>query len=141
MKMPDPSSIQVLIVDDEATIADTLCLILNGKGYCARPAYSGEEAISAAKTLNPDILITDVIMEGISGIDAAIQISALSPSCRIIVFSGHFGMVELSKRVNGAGHPFEALTKPIHPVDLLNFLSASPITHKPSNSSAVPNCL
>lgn len=120
-------STRVLIVDDEPIIADTLCVILTGNGYRARAAYSGEEAISAARTLNPDILITDVIMEGISGIDAAQQISAISPSCRVILFSGHVAMVELSKHVN-ASHSFEVLAKPIHPVDLLNCLSASPMT-------------
>src|SRR5438034_8176388 len=80
---------QVLIADDEHIIADTLCVILNGSGYRAQAAYSGEQAIEAARFLNPDIVIIDVIMDGISGIEAAIQISARDPGCRVILFSGH----------------------------------------------------
>ncbi len=64
---------RVLVADDERVIADTLALILNKSGFEATAVYSGEEAIETAKTLQPDVLISDVIMFGLNGIDAAIK--------------------------------------------------------------------
>ena len=59
--------LNVLIVDDERLIADSLAWILNLKGFNARSVYSGSEAINHA-VINPiDILVSDVVMEGISG--------------------------------------------------------------------------
>ena len=119
---------QVLIADDERIIADTLCVILNGSGYRAQAAYSGEQAIEAARILNPDIVIIDVIMDGISGIEAAIQISARDPSCRVILYSGHIATMDLINDVKAIGRSFEVLAKPIHPLVLLDCLRGVPLT-------------
>ena len=82
---------KVLVADDERVIADTLAIILNQSGFSATAVYSGEKAVETAKTLRPDMLISDVIMTDLNGIDAAIQIRALLPSCKILLFSGPGG--------------------------------------------------
>jgi DNA-binding NtrC family response regulator len=62
--------LNLLVVDDERLIADSLAWILNLRGFNARSVYSGLEAINHA-VINPiDILVSDVVMEGMSGIDA-----------------------------------------------------------------------
>ena len=119
-------SIRVLVADDERTIANTLARILNASGFEAKAVYSGEKAVEAAKTLNPDILITDVVMPGITGIEAAISIQALVPACRIILFSGQASTADLLARAQAKGHRFEILAKPIHPQALLRHLSGPP---------------
>jgi CheY-like chemotaxis protein len=122
-RMPHTLGTQVLIADDERVIADTLCAILNGSGYRAQAAYSGEQAVEVASFLNPDILIIDMIMDGICGIEAAIQISDRDPGCRVILFSGNIAGVDLINDVKAIGRSFEVLAKPIHPLVLLDRLT------------------
>jgi FixJ family two-component response regulator len=77
----------IFIVDDERIIADTLATILNRNGFEAKALYSGERLIEA-ELVKPDALISDVVMPGMSGIDAAIHIRKAIPEYRIILFSG-----------------------------------------------------
>ena len=74
------TSRRVLILDDEQIIANTLALILNRNGFEARAVYNGQDAIDTAAQLSPDVLISDVVMEGMTGIDAAIRISNWFPA-------------------------------------------------------------
>ncbi len=110
---------KVLVADDERVIADTLAIILNQSGFNATAVYSGEKAVETAKILRPDMLISDVIMTDLNGIDAAIQIRALLPSCKILLFSGQAATADLLDKARGQGHEFEILAKPVHPQDLL----------------------
>ena len=73
---------KVLIADDERVIADTLAMILNKNGFDARVAYTGEQAVEVAGEFVPEMLISDVIMGGLNGIDAAIRIRALLPGIK-----------------------------------------------------------
>jgi CheY-like chemotaxis protein len=110
---------KVLVADDERVIADTLAIILNQSGFQATAVYSGEKAVEAARALQPDMLISDVIMTDMNGIDAAIQIRAMLPSCKILLFSGQAATADLLDRARVHGHEFEILAKPVHPQDLL----------------------
>lgn len=110
---------KVLVADDERVIADTLAIILNQSGFEATAVYSGEKAVEAAETLRPDMLISDVIMTDLNGIDAAIKIREILPSCKILLFSGQAATADLLDRAKGQGHQFEILAKPVHPQDLL----------------------
>ncbi len=116
---------RVLILDDEQIIANTLVLILNRNGFEASAVYNAQDAINVATQLSPDVLISDVIMEGMTGIDAAIRISELIPNCRIILFSGQAATADLLEQAEANGHHFEILAKPIHPRLLLQCLTNS----------------
>ena len=113
---------RVLVLDDEQVIANTLALILNRSGYEARAVYSGEAAIENALSRRPDFLISDVIMQGMTGLEAAIRISEIAPECRIILFSGQAATADLLEKAEASGHHFELLTKPVHPRALLERL-------------------
>lgn len=113
---------KVLVADDERVIADTLAMILNQSGFQARAVYSGEKALELAPTFQPDMLISDVIMADLNGIDAAIQIRALLPSVKVLLFSGQAATADLLERAHARGYDFEILAKPVHPQDLLNKL-------------------
>ena len=110
---------RVLVADDERVIADTLAIILNQSGFEATAVYSGEKAVEMAEILKPDMLISDVIMTDLNGIDAAIKIRSLLPSCKILLFSGQAATADLLDRARNQGHEFEILAKPVHPQDLL----------------------
>jgi CheY-like chemotaxis protein len=113
---------RVLIADDERLIADTLVLILNHKGFQSSAVYSGEDAVEAATALQPDVVITDVVMGGMTGVEAAIHIRRNVPGCRVILFSGQAETVDLLRQAKDAGHTFELLSKPVHPQVILDHL-------------------
>jgi len=110
---------KVLVADDERVIADTLAIILNQSGFEAKAVYSGEKAVETAKEWMPEMLISDVIMTDLNGIDAAIKIRSLLPTCKILLFSGQAATADLLDRARVQGHEFEILAKPVHPQDLL----------------------
>jgi CheY-like chemotaxis protein len=123
-KDSDPSADlpRILVVDDEALIADTIVQILNRNGFIAEAAYSGSEAIEIARRHCPDLLLSDVLMPNIDGVEAAIAIREICPDTRIVLFSGQAATVEILQRAKQRGHTFELLPKPIHPTQLIKHL-------------------
>ena len=110
---------RVLVVDDEQVIADTLAKILDLHGFEASAVYTGTAAVQSAKSLKPDLIISDVIMPDMNGIEAAIHIRRFLPSCKILLFSGQAATADLLENARAQGHEFERLAKPVHPSDLL----------------------
>jgi DNA-binding NtrC family response regulator len=110
----------VFVVDDEPVIATTLATILrlNG-GFHARSFTKPMEALEAVRVEAPDLLITDVVMPVLSGIDLAIQVRAICPECKVLLFSGQAATAHLLDAARANGHDFELLVKPVHPADLL----------------------
>ena len=123
--MPENSNKpKVLVADDERVIADTLAMILNQSGFEARAVYSGEKALEMAPVFEPNMLISDVIMADLNGIDAAIRIRELLPGIKILLFSGQAATADLLEKARTHGYEFEILAKPVHPQDLLSRLRA-----------------
>jgi CheY-like chemotaxis protein len=115
---PDPAT-QIFVVDDEPVIASTLAAILQMNGFSAKFFTSPLEALAAARSKAPDLLISDVTMPDISGIDLAMKMRAQFPTCKILLFSGHpatFGLIEDAR---ARGHEFHLLLKPVPPAELL----------------------
>jgi CheY-like chemotaxis protein len=110
---------RVLVADDEQVIANTLAIILNQSGFEARAVYSGESAVELLDSFKPDMLISDVIMTGMTGIEAAILTRSRLPKCKILLFSGQAATADLLEKAREQGHEFEILAKPVHPTDLL----------------------
>jgi len=110
---------KVLVVDDERVIADTLAIILNQAGFNAAAVYTGTEAVERARKEKPDLVISDVIMPDMNGIEAAIRIRQMLPGCKILLFSGQAATADLLEKARLQGHEFEILAKPVHPQDLL----------------------
>jgi CheY-like chemotaxis protein len=123
--MPDTTKPKVLVADDERVIADTLAMILNQGGFQARAVYSGEQALELAPEFEPDMLITDVGMAELNGIEAAIRIRALLPSIKILLFSGQASTADLLEKAHAQGYDFEILAKPVHPQDILSKLRSA----------------
>ena len=115
----------VLVVDDESAIADTLSEILSLSGYAAMPAYDAEEALETALLMPPELLITDVMLPGMSGIELAISIRRIFPDCKVLLFSGQAATTDLLTSAKRSGHEFTLLTKPVYPTDLLRRVSES----------------
>lgn len=113
----------VLIVDDEQIIADTLAAILRRSGFTAMSTYQGSTALEIARNSPPDLLLTDVAMPGMSGIDLAISIRQKFPLCKVLLFSGQASTTDLLTEARNAGHDLTCLQKPLHPSELLARIS------------------
>jgi DNA-binding NtrC family response regulator len=114
---------RILIVDDEKNIANTLAMVFKIKGYDAIAAYSGEEALEAVEAFEPDIVLSDVIMGKMSGVDLAIYLSRARPDCKVILFSGQAATASILSEAHRKGHDFRLLAKPIHPEKLIEELA------------------
>jgi len=116
--------LDVLIVDDDQLVADTLCQILNTFGFNAYCAYSGPQAIHHATYAPFDVLITDVVMTGMTGIEAAFEIWKVLPNCKVLLVSGHQATAHLLRAAQERGHDFEVLAKPVYPAVIIERLKA-----------------
>ena len=117
-----PTKPKVLIADDEKVIADTLAMILNQGGFDARAVYTCEKAVELAPEFRPDLLISDVIMSELNGVDAAIKIRSLLPDIRVFLLSGQTATAEMLASSKASHYGFEILIKPVHPRDLIDKL-------------------
>jgi DNA-binding NtrC family response regulator len=111
--------ITVFIVDDETVISSTRAMILSQSGFKATAFFSAEAAIAAAESGCPQLLITDVAMPGMNGIDLAIRFETLCPKCKVLLFAGQASTGDLLAMARNQGHDFAVLAKPVHPRDLL----------------------
>src|SRR5579863_10712614 len=113
---------EVLVIDDDRGVADTLAMVLNVSGFKATPTYSGESAVELAGESRFDYLVTDVMMDGMNGIEAALAIRALLPDCHILLMSGNNNTSELLAAASAQGNTFNILAKPVHPSVMLEQL-------------------
>jgi CheY-like chemotaxis protein len=113
---------RILVIDDETLIAETVVEILKEEGFEATAVSTGSSAIELAETLRPDIVLSDVIMPGLNGIETGIRIRQIVPGCRIILFSGQAATVDLLEKARQQGHRFDILAKPIRPEQLISVI-------------------
>jgi len=115
----------ILVVDDESMIADSLTDILKRSGYAAISAYDGEAALETALVMPPEMLISDVVLPGMNGIELAITVRRIFPDCKVILSSGQSSTARLLASADCAAHQFLFLNKPVHPRELLDRVSDS----------------
>jgi CheY-like chemotaxis protein len=115
---------RIFVVDDENIIASTLATILQKSGFSATAFTNPFDALESARANAPDLLISDVMMPQLSGIDLAIRMKIECPGCKVLLFSGQAGTADLLEAARIQGHDFHLLSKPVHPTDLLNGIKA-----------------
>lgn len=117
--------LKILIVEDEAVVLHTLQLILKQHGYDVRGARDGNEGLTTAGTFQPDILLCDINLPDIDGIQVAIGVKRQLPACRVVLLSGEISSTELLEEASSKGYHFEVLAKPTEPQHLLRILAGS----------------
>ena len=85
--MPHPGPI--LIVDDEASIRKSLEGVLNDEGYSCALASDGADALSRLQSLHPSLVLLDIWMPGMDGIETLRRMKAAQPETPVIMMSGH----------------------------------------------------
>jgi two-component system nitrogen regulation response regulator NtrX len=101
----------VMIVDDEEGIRESLSGIFEDEGHEVLTAGSGEEALRALKEQTPDVILLDVWLPGIDGLETLKEIKGLNPDLPVIMISGH-GNIELALKATRAG-AYDFLEKPL----------------------------
>jgi CheY-like chemotaxis protein len=86
---PRAAAIRVLVVDDdEAFLSAVTAVITDRQIAVVGTARSGEEALARVEELQPDVIVLDVLMPGIGGVEAARRCRERHPGCRLILISG-----------------------------------------------------
>ena len=101
----------VLIVDDESSIIDSLEGILSDDGFEVMHAYNGYEALKKIETHSPDIVLLDIWMPGMDGIETLKEIKKMAPSLPVVMITGH-GSIESAVDATKSG-AFDFLEKPL----------------------------
>ncbi len=101
----------ILVVDDEASICQSLSAILKDEGYQVLIAGSGEEALKSIDSEMPQLVLLDIWLPGMDGLDTLKAIKAAHPNILVIMMSGH-GTIETAVKATKLG-AFDFIEKPL----------------------------
>jgi CheY-like chemotaxis protein len=118
-QVSNPPNPTAYIVDDRQIIASTLVAILKLSGFTPFGFVNPLEALKASGSNEPALLIADVVMPQMTGIELAIQIKSKYPDSKILLLSGQTATADLFEAANKDGHELALLAKPVHPTELL----------------------
>ena len=108
---------RVLIVDDEKSIRTTLQIFLEREGFAADTAETAMQALEMISTVSYDIILSDIIMPQISGVEFLERVRRILPDAPVLMMTGE-PTVETAVEALQRG-AFDYLNKPIHKQDLL----------------------
>ncbi|CBE67557.1 MAG: response regulator [Candidatus Methylomirabilis oxygeniifera] len=109
---------RILLVDDEPEIRRLLSRHLQRLGYTVREAGDGEEAVAAATAEIPDVVITDMSMPRLDGLELLERLRSMDPGLPVIVLTGH-GSIENVIAAMRRGAAFDYLLKPLQDLTVL----------------------
>ena len=113
--------IRVLIVDDEKEFVGLVSERLTMRDYDVTAAFSGEEALETVKKYNFDIVVLDVLMPGIDGIETLREIKRIKPLTEVILLTGHAAVDTAIEGMKLGAYDY--LTKPCEISDLVTKLN------------------
>lgn len=114
----------ILVVDDEEEICQMLMKFLSEEGHRAKYVLSGKEAIERVKMEDPDVVLLDLIMPGIAGIEVLDEINRISKKTRVVVMTGRLIEKGFLKKIKQKGASL-CLLKPFDINDIKTALSPS----------------
>src|SRR5690349_14072130 len=86
--LPEPESANILVVDDEGAIRYSISKTLQRVGYQVSAAASGEEALEMLAEQNFDVVLTDIRMPGLTGVELLAKIKEKAPDSIVILMTG-----------------------------------------------------
>lgn len=111
---------RVLVVDDEPLVADTLCLIFQKRGFDCRASYSGNDALTCVEGFAPELLLCDISMPGMDGLQVVTSITKKIPGCRVLLLTGHYTNLKSARQcARTLKVPNRVMVKPVQPEELL----------------------
>jgi len=132
-------SLRVLVVDDNHDAADSMKLMLVQEGYDVRVCYEGDAALAAAAQFRPQVLLQDISMPGISGLDIARRLRASEDTRDIVLIAlSGFGQEKDLRRSSEAGFAHH-LVKPVALERILELLGdVAKAARAPQSSDGEP---
>ena len=106
----------VLIIDDDETILDSCTQVFEKQGYQTVTARNGEAGLQTFKKANPDLVLVDLKMPGIDGMEVLQKLGKIDPDCVAIVITG-YGTIESAVEAMKRG-AYDFLPKPFTPDEL-----------------------
>ena len=115
---------KILVVEDEFGLHDVLRTVLLMEGYDARVAVDGDNGYSVYREFRPDLIITDVVMPNMSGIELVQKIRGENPRIKVIFMSGFFGVKRLKKELDEEilRYGYQTLSKPFKASHMLDMV-------------------
>ena len=107
---------RLLIVDDEASIISNLSRVLRAKGYSVLEAASGKQALDLFRSEKVDLLLSDVKMPGLNGVQLLKAVKEINPRVPVILISGYHDEKTVVEALKAGAENF--LTKPLNMEDL-----------------------
>src|SRR5574340_1716055 len=117
------ADVRILLVDDQRSLRRSLALMLESAGFHTAEAADGEEALAKLQRETFDLVVTDLRMEGMSGIDLLKEIKRLRPGMPVIVITA-YGSIESAVQAMRLG-AFDYLSKPFSESDIVEKIHAS----------------
>ena len=108
---------KILIVDDENAILDTLQILLRGEGFDVSIAQSGKEAVERIGTVSPDVVLTDIRMPGVGGLDVLAAVRENDADVPVILMTAQASLQSAVQAVNRGA--FYYLQKPFSNAELV----------------------
>src|SRR5688572_8672789 len=102
----------VLIIDDESAIVDTLRILLKNEGFAAHVAFGGKQGLDQIAAIRPDIIISDIRMPAVGGLDVLSAAKAQDPDCPVILMTAQASLQSAISAVNDGA--FHYVQKPFH---------------------------
>jgi DNA-binding NarL/FixJ family response regulator len=145
--MTSPKQITVMLAEDHSVVRQGLCALLNADGHfkMVGEAKTGREAVEKAKALRPDVILMDIAMPVLNGLEATRQILAAIPAAKVIILSAHSDdeYIERMTAVGAVGFlekqtSADVLTKAIREVAKGNNFFSPSIAKRMSNSHSKP---
>ncbi len=115
--MPVESTATILVVDDEESNLKVLERLLKREGYAVRTAKTGPDALDAARAATPELLLTDLKMPGMDGLELLKAMRTVSPTTEVILMTA-FGTVEIAVEAMKVG-AYDFITKPLKRHEIL----------------------
>jgi len=110
---------KILVVDDNELIADTMATVFRGEGFHVAATYNAQAALRLLQSDSFDLLLSDVMMPGMTGIELAIEVTRRQAIPKVLLMSGVSATTDLLQNARKLGYNFEILTKPIHPTEVI----------------------
>ena len=126
---------KILVVDDDPVIGKSFDRVLSGKGYAVINAESGETALGKLATENYDLVVTDIRMPGMSGLEVAESVRAKQPWMPVLIITG-YGSDASEARAKAAGVSV-FLHQPVSPEMIETSVGAAVAVPQPAIATAI----
>lgn len=101
---------KIMVVDDERSVCEVLKRLLDKEGYAVKTESEPEKAIEGFSIFLPDCVLLDLKMPAVDGLDLLVKMKEISPSCQVVVVTGHGGLESAMEAMKLGAYDY--ITKP-----------------------------